>query len=290
MSNESKLTSEIDWANDEAVCKAAIVGLSLGFKSERHTCGPTYFIVNAAGDRISASSFHMRRPWGLLRAAHPSVAAFEQQHRPSAPQDKPTMKPTTYNPPNDICTCLHDRDSHENEDSRSKACGSCRCRKFVFLCSSDSEKWKELQSTPSQQDEFLRITEPHSEAGEKPKRSLAEVLEELCPGVGRRNGAPTCVNCKLPWSECHCADYVQPKMTTDEDDIPEAKPVAPDSGKVEGSRYLDDFIERPSCNPRSKYVNGCTYFLDTGTGLRCGKIGCPCGNHEFVGAAVEGER
>lgn len=69
MSNESELTSEIDWENDRAVVLAAYGGdnLAIGLISKE-----------VWGDRT----------WENNRANNPTVVAFEQQHRPSAPQDE----------------------------------------------------------------------------------------------------------------------------------------------------------------------------------------------------------
>lgn len=69
----------IDWKSDESVVRAMVPGARLG-SNQRDTCGPTYFIENSDGNPISASSFDMKRPWGFLRAADPSVAQLDAAH------------------------------------------------------------------------------------------------------------------------------------------------------------------------------------------------------------------
>lgn len=69
MSNESELTSGIDWENDEAVVRAAYDGGSIYLK-----------LIRQDGWGF--------RTWRDNRANNPRVVAFEQQNRPSAPQDE----------------------------------------------------------------------------------------------------------------------------------------------------------------------------------------------------------
>jgi hypothetical protein len=47
---------------------------------------------------------------------------------------------------------------------------------------------------------------------------LTKALEELCPGVTRRNTLRrVCVKCMEPWIKCRCDSFIPFDMTTKED-------------------------------------------------------------------------
>lgn len=126
MSNESELTSGIDWANDEAVVRAAIGGGGScwgGYGDDPKVFRIWSRALPGGTDPRSVLlgvGTHSHGAWRNAREEYPSVVAFEQQHRPSAPQDE-SMRITESGGTRNAEGDWPEDSSHENGNYE------CRC-------------------------------------------------------------------------------------------------------------------------------------------------------------------